>query len=147
MHMIVNKWARSEYSISDTYTAGVMLTGAEVKSLREDRGSLREGYAKLINGELFLVGADIPKYSHYSGREYDAKRSRKLLLKQSEIQKIQKQIEGKNLTLVPLKIFFKGRWVKCEIGVGKGKKEWEKRADLKARDIKRDLAKAVKNTV
>jgi len=145
--MIVNKWARSEYSISDTYVAGVMLTGAEVKSLREDRGSLREGYAKLINGELYLVGADIPKYSHYSGREYDAKRSRKLLLKQNEIQKIQKQIEGKNLTLIPLKIFFKGRWVKCEIGVGKGKREWEKRADLKARDIKRDLAKMVKNTI
>ncbi len=145
--MIVNKWAKSEYSISDTYVAGVMLTGAEVKSLREERGSLREGYVKLINGELFMVGVDIPKYSHYSGREYDAKRSRKLLIKQNELQKIQKQIEGKNMTIIPLKIFFKGRWAKCEIGVGKGKKEWEKRADLKARDIKRDLAKAVKNTV
>lgn len=145
--MIVNKWAKSEYSISDTYSAGVMLTGAEVKSLREGRGSLREGYAKLIGGELYLVGADIPRYSHYSGREYDAKRSRKLLLKKSEMLKIQKQIEGKNLTLIPLKLFFKGRWAKCEIGVGKGKKEWEKRADIKARDIKRDLAKAVKNTV
>jgi SsrA-binding protein len=145
--MIVNKWAKSEYSISDTYVAGVMLTGAEVKSLREGRGSLREGYAKLISGELFLVGSDIPRYSHYSGKEYDSRRSRKLLLKKSEMLKIQKQIEGKNLTLVPLKLFFKGRWAKCEIGVGKGKKEWEKRADLKARDIKRDLAKAVKNTV
>jgi SsrA-binding protein len=145
--MIVNKWARSEYSISDTYVAGVMLTGAEVKSLREERGSLREGFAKMINGELFLIGADIPKYSHYSGKEYDSKRSRKLLLKQSEMLKIHKQIEGKNLTLIPLKLFFKGRWAKCEIGVGKGKREWEKRADLKARNIKRDLAKAVKNTV
>jgi SsrA-binding protein len=145
--MIVNKWARSEYSISDTYVAGVMLTGAEVKSLREDRGSLREGYAKMINGEMYLVGADIPKYSHYSGKEYDPKRSRKLLLKSSELLKIQKQIEGKNLTLIPLKLFFQGRWAKCEIGVGKGKREWEKRADLKARDIKRDLAKAVKNTI
>lgn len=145
--MIVNKWARSEYSISDTYVAGIGLTGAEVKSLREERGSLREGYAKIINNELYLVGADIPKYSHYSGREYDPKRTRKLLLKQSEILKILKQIEGKALTLVPLKLFFKGRWAKCEIGVGKGKREWEKRADLKARDIKRDLAKAVKNTV
>ena len=85
--MIVNKWARSEYSISDTYVAGVMLTGAEVKSLREERGSLREGFAKMINGEIFLIGADIPKYSHYSGKEYDAKRSRKLLLKQSEMLK------------------------------------------------------------
>ncbi len=145
--MIVNKWAKSEYAISDTYVAGVVLTGAEVKSLREERGSLREGYAKLINGELFLVGADIPKYSHYSGKEYDPKRSRKLLLKVSEISKIQKQIEGKNMTLIPLKLFFKGRWAKCEIGVGKGKREWEKRADLKKRDIDRNLAKAIKNTV
>lgn len=147
MGMIVNKWARSEYSITDTWVAGVALTGAEVKSLREGRGSLREGFAKIINGELYLVGADIPRYSHYSGREYDAKRTRKLLLKQSEILKILKQIEGKNLTLVPMKIFFKGRWAKCEVGLAKGKREWEKRADLKARDIKRDLAKAVKNTV
>lgn len=145
--MIVNKWAKSEYAITDTYVAGVVLTGAEVKSLREERGSLREGYAKLINGELFLVGADIPKYSHYSGKEYDPKRSRKLLLKVSEIAKIQKQIEGKNMTLIPLKLFFKGRWAKCEIGVGKGKREWEKRADLKKRDIDRNLAKAIKNTV
>lgn len=145
--MILNKWARSEYSISDTYVAGVALTGAEVKSLREGRGSLREGYAKIINGELFLVGADIPKYSHYSGREYDSRRTRKLLLKMSEIGKILQKVEGKSLSLVPMKLFFKGRWAKCEIGIGKGKKEWEKRADLKARDIKRDLAKAVKNTI
>lgn len=145
--MIVNKWAKSEYQISDTWVAGVVLTGAEVKSLREGRGSLREGYAKMVNHELFLIGADIPKYSHYSGKEYDPKRSRKLLLKASEMQKIQKLVEGKNLTLVPLRLFFKGRWAKCEIGIGKGKKEWEKRADLKARDIKRDLARAVKNTV
>lgn len=145
--MIVNKWAKSEYSISDTYVAGVVLTGAEVKSLREGRGSLREGYAKIINNELFLVGVDIPKYSHYSGKEYDPKRSRKLLLKESEILKILKQVEGKSLTLVPLKLFFKGRWVKCEIGIGKGKREWEKRADIKKRDVEREMARAVKNSV
>lgn len=145
--MIINKWARSEYSIADTYCAGVVLTGAEVKSLREGRGSLREGYAKMIGRELFLVGVDIPKYSHYSGREYDPKRSRKLLLKQSEINKILQQVEGKNLTLVPLKLFLKGRWVKCEVGIGKGKREWEKRADIKKRDVEREMARAVKNTV
>lgn len=145
--MIVNKWAKSEYSISDTYVAGVVLTGAEVKSLREGRGSLREGYAKIINNELFLVGVDIPKYSHYSGKEYDPKRSRKLLLKESEILKILKQVEGKSLTLVPLKLFFKGRWVKCEIGIGKGKREWEKRSDIKKRDVEREMARAVKNSV
>jgi len=143
--MIVNKFAKREYAITDTLVAGVMLSGAEVKSLREGRGSLRDAFAKLVNGELFLVGADIPKYSHFSGREYDAKRSRKLLLKSSEILRLSKKIEGKALTIVPLKLFFKGRWAKCEIGVGRGKKEWEKREDIKKRDQEREMAKAIKN--
>src|SRR3989339_329414 len=139
--MIVNKFAKREYAITDTLVAGVMLSGAEVKSLREGRGSLRDAFAKLVNGELFLVGADIPKYSHFSGREYDAKRSRKLLLKSGEILRLSKKIEGKALTIVPLKLFFKGRWAKCEIGVGRGKKEWEKREDIKKRDQEREMAK------
>ncbi|KKU45837.1 MAG: SsrA-binding protein [Microgenomates group bacterium GW2011_GWC2_46_7] len=147
MGMVINKLARREYQIGDTYVAGVALTGAEVKSLREGRGSLRDGYVKIINSELFLVGADLPQYSHYSGVEYDAKRSRKLLMKAGEILKIQKQIEGKPLTLVPLKLFFKGRWVKCEIGVGKGKREWEKREDIKKRDTDREMAKAMRNKI
>jgi len=143
--MIINKLAKREYAITDTYVAGVVLTGAEVKSLRGGGGSLRDGYVKLINGELYLVGADLPQYSHYSGKEYDAKRSRKLLMKAKEILKIQQQIEGKPLTLVPLRLFFQGRWVKCEIGIGKGKKEWEKREDIKKRDVDREMAKAMKN--
>jgi SsrA-binding protein len=145
MVMIVNKLARREYSITDTIVAGVMLSGAEVKTLREGRGSLRDGYAKFIGGELFLVGADIPKYSNFSGKDYDSKRSRKLLIKKSELLKFQKKMEGKPLTLVPLKLFFKGRWVKCELGIGKGKKEWEKREDIKKRDVEREMAKAMKN--
>ncbi len=147
MGMIVNKLAKREYQISDTWVAGVMLTGAEVKTLRGGRGSLRDAYAKLIGGELFLVGADIPQYSHFAGQEYDSKRSRKLLLKSSELIKIQQKVEGKNLTLVPLRLFFKGRWAKCEIGIGKGKKEWEKREDIKRRDVNRELAKAIRKKV
>lgn len=145
--MIINKLARREYQIGDTWVAGVALIGAEVKTLREARGSLRDAYVKLITGELYLVGADIPQYSHYSGKAYDAKRTRKLLMKASEILKIQKQIEGKPLTLVPLKLYFKGRWAKCELGVGKGKREWEKREDIKKRDTDREMAKAVRNKV
>lgn len=142
--MIVNKNARREYQITDTLTAGVVLTGAEVKTLREGRGSLRDGYAKFVGGELFLVGADIPKYSNYAGRDYDAKRSRKLLLKSSEIFKLIQKTDGKALAIVPLKLYFKGRWVKCELGIGKGKKEWEKREDIKKRDVAREIAKAMK---
>lgn len=143
--MIVNKYARREYTIGDTMVAGVMLTGAEVKTLREGRGSLRDAYAKFIGGELFLVGADIPQYKNFAGRDYDAKRSRKLLLKSTEILKLHSKMEGKPLTLVPMKLFFKGRWAKCELGIGKGKKEWEKREDIKKRDVEREMAKAMKN--
>lgn len=145
--MIVNKLAKREYQISDTWVAGVVLTGAEVKTLRGGRGSLRDAYAKLIGNELFLVGADIPQYSHFAGQVYDPKRSRKLLLKANEIMKIQQRIEGKALTLVPIRLFFKGRWAKCEIGLGKGKREWEKREDIKKRDVSREMAKAMKNRV
>lgn len=143
--MIINKNAKREYQISDTIVAGVVLTGAEVKTLREGRGSLRDGFAKFIGEELFLVGADIPQYKNYAGQSYDAKRSRKLLLKAGEMLKLRKQMEGKPLTLVPLRLFFKGRWIKCELGIGKGKREWEKREDIKKRDAEREMAKAMKN--
>lgn len=143
--MIVNKNARREYQIAETMVAGVVLTGAEVKSLRGGRGSLKDAYAKWINGELFLVGADIPKYLHFAGQEYDSKRSRKLLISKSEILKLHKKMEGRPLTLVPLRLFFQGRWAKCEVGIGKGKKEWEKREDIKKRDVEREMAKAMKN--
>lgn len=142
--MIINKNARREYIIADTMVAGVVLSGAEVKTLRLGRGSLRDAYAKFIGGELFLVGADIPKYTNYSGKEYDSKRSRKLLISKSELLKLQKKMEGKPLTLVPMKLFFKGRWVKCELGVGKGKKEWEKREDIKKRDVEREMARTLR---
>jgi len=143
--MIINKLARREYQIGETWMAGLVLTGAEVKSIRGGRGSLRDGYVKMINGELYLVGVDIPQYGHFSGQNYDAKRSRKLLLTGKELLKIQQRLEGKNVTLVPLQIFFKGRWVKCEIALGKGKKEWEKREDIKKRDNEREMARAMKN--
>lgn len=145
MVVIINKLAKRDYQVADTMVAGVVLTGAEVKTIREGRGSLRDAYAKFISGELFLVGADIPQYKNFAGRDYDAKRSRKLLAKSSELLKLQKKIEGKPLTLVPLRLFFKNRWVKCEIGIGKGKKELEKREDIKKRDIDREIAKTIKS--
>lgn len=142
--MITNKTARREYDIGDRIVAGVVLAGAEVKSLRSGRGNLKDAYAKWIGGELFLVGADIPMYSHYAGKEYDPKRSRKLLLKKEEILKIQKKMEGKPLTLVPLRLFFQGRWAKCELGIGRGKQEWEKREDIKKRDTDREIERALR---
>jgi SsrA-binding protein len=142
--VIENKNARRNYEISDRVTAGVVLTGAEVKTLRAGRGSLRDAHAKFVDGELHLIGADIPQYSHFAGKEYDAKRSRKLLLNKTELLHLSKKLEGKPLTLVPLKLFFKGRWVKCDLGVGKGKKEYEKREDIKKRESEREMARALK---
>lgn len=145
--MIENKNARREYAISDRLTAGLVLSGAEVKSLRAGRGSLKDAHAKFVNGELYLLGADISQYSHYAGKTYDAKRTRKLLLNKAEMLRLSKKMEGKVVTLVPLRLFFKGRWVKCEIGIGRGKKEYEKREDIKKRDQEREMARAMKNRV
>lgn len=145
--MITNKFAHRDYTISETLVAGLVLEGSEVKTLRNGRGSLRDAYAKWIGGELYLVGADIPKYSHFAGLAYDSKRSRKLLLGKSELLKLAKKMEGKPLALVPLRLFFQGRWVKCELGVGKGKKDWEKREVIKKRDIEREIARTVRAKV
>ncbi len=146
MEEIINKNARREYTIGDTWLAGVALIGAEVKTLRLGRGSLRDAYVKWIGEELYLVGADIPQYTHFSGQDYDPKRSRKLLLHAHELFKIRQRMEGKGIALIPLKLFFRGRFVKCEIGLGRGKKEWEKRETIKKRDVEREMARAVKGS-
>lgn len=142
--MIVNKQARRDYEISDSVTAGVVLSGQEVKTLRLGRGSLRGSHAKFLSGELYLIGADIPRYSHSSSKEYDPKRSRKLLLNKREVLSIVKKMEAKNLVMVPLKMFFKGRWVKVEIGLGRGKKEYEKKEAKKKKDIEREVEREMK---
>lgn len=142
--MIVNKEAKRDYEISDTVVAGLILTGAEVKSLREGRGNMKGSHARLIGNEVVLLGVDLPKYSHYSGIEYDSKRTRKLLLKKSEIKRLLSKMEGKALTLIPLRIFFGGRWAKVEIGIGRGRKEFEKREVIKKRDVEREMASAMK---
>jgi SsrA-binding protein len=142
--MIENKEARRDYEISDTLTAGLALTGAEVKSLREGRGNMKGSHARIIGSEVMLLGVDIPKYTHYSGVEYDSKRTRKLLLKKSEIKRLTTKMEGKAVTLIPLKLFFGGRWAKVQIGIGRGRKEYEKREVIKKRDVEREMASAMK---
>jgi len=143
--MLINKKAKRDYEIRETTTAGVVLSGQEVKTLRTGRGSLRDAYVKIMDGEVWLVNADIPRYSHSSDLHYDSKRRRKLLLNRKEILSLQKKMEGKNLTLIPLKIFFKKRWVKVEIALAKGRKEYEKRERKKRRDIEREIAKTLKH--
>ena len=140
-----NRQARYLYEISETYEAGIQLTGTEVKSLREGRVNMRDGYALIRNGEAWLTNVHIAPYKA-SGEyfNHEPRRTRKLLLNRKEISKLIGLIEQKGLTLVPMKMYFKGNWIKIMIGVGKGKKLHDKRETLKRRQDQREIARAIK---
>lgn len=144
MTHIVNKNAKREYEILKTYVAGLALLGSEVKSLRLNQSSLKGSHVKIIDGEAFLLNAQINPYAFSDNREYDPKRSRKLLLKKKEINQLAEASKRKNITLVPLRIFAHGRTIKLELGVGRGKKQYEKRADLKRKAVERDVRRELK---
>jgi SsrA-binding protein len=140
-----NRQARYLYDILDTYEAGIQLTGTEIKSIRMGRINLRDGYALIRHGEAWLINVHISPYEA-SGQyfNHEPRRSRKLLLHRKEINKLVGQIEQKGLTLVPLKMYFKGSWVKVALGLAKGKKLHDKRETVKRRDDQREMARAMK---
>ncbi len=141
-----NKKARHDYHIEETFEAGIVLTGTEVKSLRLNGGSIKESHAALKKGELFLFNAHIPEYSNAGTHlQHDPRRPRKLLLHNREIKKLIGLIQQKGYTLVALKLYFnaEGR-IKLEIGLGKGKKLHDKRQTEKDRDWKREKARLLK---
>lgn len=140
-----NRKARFQYEILDTYEAGISLTGTEVKSIREGRVNIRDAYGLVRGGEVWLLNAHISPYQA-SGQyfNHDPRRTRKLLLKRREINKLVGKLEQQGLTLVPLKMYFKRGWVKVSLGLGKGKKLYDKRETLKARQTKRDIERALK---
>ena len=139
-----NKLARRNYFIEDTYEAGIVLVGTEVKALREGRGNLKDSYAGVRNGEVFLFDMHISPYSHGNRYNHDPLRARKLLLHTREIRKLYSKSSEKGLTLVPLKAYFKNGKVKIEIGSGKGKKLYDKREDMKRKDDRRDMERALR---
>lgn len=140
-----NRQARFLYEILETFEAGVQLVGTEVKSIRAGKVNLRDGYALLRNGEALLINVHISPYDASSEYfNHDPRRSRKLLLNRKELNKLIGQVEQKGLTLVPLKMYFKGSWVKITLGLGKGKKLHDKREDLKRRQDQREMQRAVK---
>ncbi|MBN2667800.1 MAG: SsrA-binding protein [Bacteroidales bacterium] len=144
--LIKNKKAFFNYEIVDTYTAGIQLYGTEVKSVRDSKVSFTDAYCLFINQELWLRGIHISEYAFGSYNNHVPKRDRKLLLNKKEIQKIQKQVSEKSLTIVPLKIFFnENGFVKVEIGIARGKKKFDKRETLKEKDTKRDLDRVMKH--
>lgn len=148
MILVSNKKARAEYAISKTFTAGIILSGAEVKSLRLKQASLKGSYVKVVGGELFLLHAQISPYKFAdTRREYDPKRTRKLLVKKRELLDLQALIEQKKVSLVPLSIDLHGKYIKVTVGIGKGLKKFEKKERIKKRDQDRDIAREVKNFV
>jgi SsrA-binding protein len=147
MILIPNKKARFEYVIDSTFMAGVVLSGGEVKSLRKQSGSLTGSFVKILGGEAFLLNAQITPYSRADNREYDPKRTRKLLLTKKELEKLQVASDQKGIVLVPLAFELKGKHIKVSIGLGRGKKQFERRADLKKRAVERDVARELKQKV
>lgn len=144
MLLIANKKARLQYEISQTVQAGVILTGAEVKSVRNKSASLTGSFVKPIDGELFLIGAQITPYPFADNTDYDPKRTRKLLLHKREIHRLIEAISRKGWTLVPLSFDLEKNKIKLSVGVGRGKQEFEKREVLKKRTLKRELAAEMK---
>lgn len=142
---IVNKRARFEYEIVDEIEAGLVLSGPEVKSLRLGRGGLTDAFVRVTDGEAFLVNASIPLYAFADLPEYDPKRSRKLLLHKKQIESLEQKAQTKKLSLVPLSIYVKGGVFKVLVGLGKGRKTYEKKELLKRRDLEREARRDLKN--
>jgi SsrA-binding protein len=137
-----NRRARHNYAIEDTLEAGLVLMGSEVKSLREGRANIAEAYAKAENGDIWLINAHFPEYKQAGPAGHEPTRPRKLLLKKREIAKLIGATERAGMTLVPMKLYFNDRgFAKIEIGLGKGKKHYDKRETEKARDWNRQKAR------
>ena len=138
-----NRKALHEYEILDRYEAGIALTGTEVKGLRESGAMIREAYAQVIDGEVFLVGAHLSDYGPAGGRGHDPQRTRRLLLHRREIDKIAGKLAEKGVTLIPLRMYFNddGR-AKIELGVGRGRTQYDKRVAIKDKEMKRELSRA-----
>ncbi len=139
-----NKKAYHDYFVEDTYEAGIVLVGSEVKSIRQGAINLRDSFVMIKNGEVFMVGAHISPYKMGSYFNVDARRTRKLLLNKAEINRLRGKVEQKGYTLIPLKVYFKKQYVKIEVGLCKGKELHDKRAAIKEKENKRNLQRVVK---
>jgi SsrA-binding protein len=138
-----NPTARHNYTIEDTYEAGIVLTGTEIKSIKQGKVNLKDSYANIKNGEVFIYGMHVSPYEFGNIYNKDPLRTRKLLLNRREINKLTGLIKQKGLTLVPISLYFSGHFVKVELGVGKGKKLYDKRQDIAKKDAERRMQKAM----
>jgi SsrA-binding protein len=145
-NVVVNRKARHDYFIDETVEAGLVLTGSEVKSLRDGRCNLVDSFARITRGEAFITNVHISPYDPASRENHEPTRSRKLLLHRLEIDRLEGKLKQKGLTLVPLRIYFNERGrAKIELGLGRGKKHYDKRQTIKERDAKRETARAMRS--
>lgn len=140
-----NKKAHHDYTIVDTIEAGIVLTGTEIKSVRAARIQLKDGYAQIKNDEAWLVNVHIAPFEQGNIWNQDPERTRKLLLKKKEIQKLSNDLKGTGMTLVPLKVYLKNGFAKVLIGLAKGKHDYDKRESIKCKDQERDIARQIKS--
>jgi SsrA-binding protein len=139
-----NRRARFEYEFLERFEAGIALTGTEIKSIRTGQISIAEAYARVRDGELWLLGMHVPPYKQGSFSNHEPNRPRKLLLHRSEIDRLAAKAAEKGFTLVPTRLYFKRGKVKIDIALARGKKLWDKRRETKERDAKRDMAREVR---
>jgi SsrA-binding protein len=138
-----NRKARHDYAILDTYEAGVVLTGTEVKSLRAGRASLVDAFASIKDGEVWLQGVHIPEYTQGTWTNHEPRRTRKLLMHRDEINRLIGKTRESGLTLVPLQLYFRDGKVKVQLALARGKRAYDKRQDLARRDAKREIGRAL----
>jgi len=138
-----NRKARHDYHVEDTYEAGLVLTGTEVKSLRAGRASLVDGFAEVEGGEVWLQGVHIPEYTEGTWTNHEPRRRRKLLLHRLEIERLSSRVAERGLTIVPLSLYFKDGRAKVEIALAKGKRSYDKRHDLAERQAEREKQQAL----
>ncbi len=139
-----NRQARYRYNLLETWEAGLVLTGTEVKSLRDGKATIKDGYAAVRDGEVWLHNVHIPPYAPASRENHEPERPRKVLMHRREIERLIGKTREKGLTLVPTRVYFKGPHAKVEIALAKGKDHVDKRRDIKDRDIKREMERAIR---
>ena len=139
-----NRKAQHEYEIEEVYQAGIVLLGPEVKSLREGRANLKDSYARIKSGEIFLYNMHISPYPHAHNISLDPTRVRKLLLKKREIKRLIGKTQERGYTLIPIKVYFSGKWAKVDIALARGRKKIDKRRMLKERELKKEMDQFMK---
>jgi len=140
----VNRKARHDYFIDETCEVGILLTGTEIKSIRAGQVNLRDSYAQVIDGEVFLMNAHIAPYRLRGYAQHEPRRRRKLLLHRSEIRRLENRTQTRGYTLVPLRLYLKDGWAKVELAVARGKRQYDKRASIAARQAQQEMERAQK---